>query len=272
MVLLGTVALLLVPATAPAQMLRNYQFGGFRGGYYGYSPGFYYGTMPGSYGYGGYYSPYSWNYPPGYTTYGSGSYPNYARGNYNWGGYTYPNSAATDFYYNTPSMGSSYGAGYPYDMGSSYAYGARAGGTRDAAVLNVRLPDANAEVFVDGKATRQRGTWREFESPPLDPAKSYSYEVRAVWTENGKQVERTKTVPVKANGVATVDFTPAASNSRVDEIDRDRRGTDIDRERRGTDTDRARPKGDTNPRPGSGTKPPDTGTRPPDTDRPPDKQ
>jgi uncharacterized protein (TIGR03000 family) len=234
MVLLGAAALLLVPATAPAQMLRN--FGGFRGGYYGYSPGYYYGTMPGYYGGYGYYSPYSWNYSPGYTTYGSWTYPNSAWGNY----------------YNTPSMPSSYGAGYPYDMGSSYSYGAPARGTRDAALLDVRLPDANAEVFVDGKATQQRGTLREYESPPLDPAKNYSYEVRARWTENGKQVERTKTVPVKANGVATVDFTSAAPKPRVDEIDRDRRAPE---------TDRDRPKGDT--RPGSGTKPPDT-SRPPD--------
>jgi uncharacterized protein (TIGR03000 family) len=213
--LLGAAALLLVPATAPAQMLRN--FGGFRGGYYGYSPGFYNYGVPGYYGY---YSPYTWTYSPGYTNYGSGTYPNYAWGNYNWGGYTSPSYSATDFYYNTPPMSSSYGSGYPYDVGPNYSYGARAAGTRDAAVLNVRLPDPNAEVFVDGNATRQRGTWREFESPPLDPAKDYSYEVRARWTENGRSVERTKTVPVKANGTATVDFTAAAPTPRVDEIDK----------------------------------------------------
>jgi uncharacterized protein (TIGR03000 family) len=127
----------------------------------------------------------------------------------------------TDLYYNTPAMSSYYGSGYSADAGGYYSYGAPArADTRDSAQLNVRLPDPNAEVWVEGKRTQQRGTWREYQSPPLNPDKSYTYEVRARWTENGKDVERTKTVPVRANGVATVDFTSAASNSRVDEIDK----------------------------------------------------
>jgi uncharacterized protein (TIGR03000 family) len=225
-VLLGAAALLLVPAAASAQV----RFGGgrFGGGYYGgYSPGMYnYGYAPGFYGNYGY-SSYGGGYYPGYSTYGSGYYPGSVWGNYNRGSYygngsTYPGYGATDFYSSgSAGMSSYYGPGTMPDAG--YSYGARAGAeTRDSVRLNVRLPDPNAEVWVEGKRTEQRGTSREFVSPALNPDKSYTYEVRARWTENGKDVERTKTVPVRANGTVTVDFTSSAGNSRVDEIDKDR--------------------------------------------------
>jgi uncharacterized protein (TIGR03000 family) len=256
--LFGASALLLVPAAASAQY--RFGMGGYRGGYSGYSPGYYnsFGYSPGYYSSYGY-SPYGSGYYPGYSTYGGWSNPGYAWGNYNTGGYyggayTAPGYAATDFYYNTPGASSYYGSGYAGDMGSSYAYGNRTGaGVRDAALLNVRLPDPNAEVWVDGKQTRQRGTWREYESPPLNPDRNYTYEVRARWTENGRTEEQTRTVPVRANGVATVDFTAPANNSRVDEINAGQRGTGSE-------------KGQTAPEK-KGTNPP-AGTTPPDAKRP----
>jgi uncharacterized protein (TIGR03000 family) len=208
-VLLGAAALLLVPAAASAQVSIN--IGRYGGGYYGAMPGFYYGSMPGYYTYG--YSPYSYStygYSP-YSTYGGWSYPSYTWGNY----YTYPNYATNSYYSSAPPATSYYGPGYSYGTPP-------AAETRDNALLNVRLPDANAELWVEGKLTQQRGTNREFSSPPLTPGKNYTYEVRARWTENGKQVERTRTVPVRANATATVDFTAPANNSRVDEIDKGR--------------------------------------------------
>jgi uncharacterized protein (TIGR03000 family) len=205
--LFGAAALLLVPATASAQVSIN--IGRYGGGYYGTMPGYYYGTMPGYYGYSPYSTYGAWQYPGtiwGSYTRGAYTIPNYA--------YTVPNYAATDFYYNAPAMSSS-------GAGSYYSYGAPAEAeTRDSVRLNVRLPDPNAEVWVEGKLTNQRGTLREFVSPPLNPDKSYTYDVRARWTENGKDVERTRTVPVRANGNITVDFTAPANNSRVDEIDK----------------------------------------------------
>ncbi len=262
-VALGAAAFLLVPAVASAQV--RFGMGGYRGGYSGYSPGYYNnGYAPGYYGY----AP-GWNsYSPGYTTYGGYPYPGYSwrSGGYV-EGYNYPSYGTTDFYYNTPATSSYYGSGYAGDVGSSYQYGTRSGASvRDAALLNVRVPDANAEVWVEGKLTQQRGTWREYESPALNPDKSYTYEVRARWTENGKTVERTKTVPVKANGVATADFTASANNSRVDDIDRGRDdnrrtnpGADTNRTNPGTNNspNRTNPGTDANPRPGGGNR---TGT------------
>jgi len=244
-VLLGAAVLLLAPATSSAQV-RFGRFGGYSGGYSGYSPGYsMYGYSPYGSGYssGVYYPGYS-PYYPGYSNYGAWSYPNYS----------YPNYSARD-YYSAPGMSYSNWPAYSSDT-SSYSYGAPASTTvRDTAQLNVRLPDPNAEVWVEGKRTEQRGTQREFVSPPLNPDKNYTYEVRARWTENGQERERTKTVAVRANSTATIDFT-TATNSRVDDIDGDRRQKSDDRTRPGSDK----------PRPGDSKE--GTRTRPPDNPPP----
>jgi uncharacterized protein (TIGR03000 family) len=272
--LLVGAAVLLLPATGSAQ----FRTGNFRAG--SFAPAPFYGYYPGYNSYG--YSPYSWGYgsPNAYSysprSYGYGNAwnsPGYAWGNYsNWGspGYAPPTVFSSDYYFNPGST-----PGY-FDRapgaGETYSYGARAGAGQDnSALLNVRLPDANAQVWVEGDLTRQRGTWREYVSPPLDPNKKYTYDVRARWTENGREVERTRTVPVQANGVATVDFTAAGDNRP--------RGEDIDRGGKSRPSDSARPPDTTTPPAGTqrpGTTPPGD-TRPPDTTkpggtRPPDRQ
>jgi uncharacterized protein (TIGR03000 family) len=77
----------------------------------------------------------------------------------------------------------------------------------DTAILKVQLP-ANAKLFF-GKteATNQSGAMRLFRSPSLDPGSNYQYDLRAQWTENGRTVERTRTVPIRANDIVNVDFT-----------------------------------------------------------------
>jgi uncharacterized protein (TIGR03000 family) len=93
---------------------------------------------------------------------------------------------------------------------SYYSYGEapRAAGTNTARV-NVRVPDPGARVWIEGQLTQQRGERREFVSPALEPGSGYRYEVRARWTENGRDVEQTRSVAVRANGVANVDFSTA---------------------------------------------------------------
>ncbi len=299
--LVAATALLLLPETSQAQFGLN--LGGRRGGVsvgsgyggYGYGNPGYGGYGYGNPGYGGYnqfgyggngyggynqfgYGGYNRGYPslgnsyaPGY--YGSNSYPGASSG------YTYGNPA---YNYGTPaySPGSS---GFVYPDSSSGSYNGMTAGTggtnysygnmspsmpaQNAARLNVRVPSANAEVWVEGTRTQQQGTWREFVSPALSPEKSYTYEVKARWMEGGSPVERTREVSVKANGVATVDFTTANrsdtdrnSNEKMRDTDRnrnenlrdgdrprshndvsdpaspERRGTGTDLERRGTDT------------------------------------
>jgi uncharacterized protein (TIGR03000 family) len=267
--LLGVAALLLAPAVGSAQIgIRvgtPYGFG-YSPGYYNFSPTY----SAGYYSYG--YFPYRWGYSAPYVgTYSTppytGTYSNYYYPGSAWSSFygTYPNYTGSGYYGSYPTWSGSYPTysysslprsyfnpsttysyANPSDTGSYYSYGAAPSPqVSDTALVNIRLPDANAEVWVEGQQTRQRGTWREYISPPLNPDKNYVYDIRARWTENGKEVERTRTVPVQANGVATVDFTAPENKSRVDETDRGR----------------------TSPRPGTEAKPGDR--RPGDKDRPP---
>jgi uncharacterized protein (TIGR03000 family) len=71
------------------------------------------------------------------------------------------------------------------------------------------VPDPNARVFFDDAPTQQQGTDRVFTTPPLDPNKTYSYTVRATWTENGREINRSKDVRVQPGRTAMVDFRAA---------------------------------------------------------------
>lgn len=76
----------------------------------------------------------------------------------------------------------------------------------DAAVhLVVEVPQG-AEVIIDGAATRQTGTVREFVSPSLTPGHTYVYELHARWTDGGRAVEQTRVVEVQAGARQKVTF------------------------------------------------------------------
>jgi uncharacterized protein (TIGR03000 family) len=66
---------------------------------------------------------------------------------------------------------------------------------------------ADAEVWFDGEPTRQKGTLRHFNTPPLTPDKKLTYEVRARWTRDGKPTEETRRLHVRANEWLHLDFT-----------------------------------------------------------------
>jgi uncharacterized protein (TIGR03000 family) len=75
------------------------------------------------------------------------------------------------------------------------------------ASLRVLMPVPGATLTIDGAETRQTGQARVFESPPIDPAKDYSYTVVAKWMPNNyTTVIRTRVVPVKAGRTAEVDL------------------------------------------------------------------
>jgi uncharacterized protein (TIGR03000 family) len=81
-----------------------------------------------------------------------------------------------------------------------------------AAVLRVRVP-ADAEVWVDGVRTGQRGALRAFVSPPLAEGHHFYYDLLALWVEDGKAVAQRRKVPVFPGDRLTVDFlgsSPAA--------------------------------------------------------------
>jgi uncharacterized protein (TIGR03000 family) len=79
------------------------------------------------------------------------------------------------------------------------------------AALRVLLP-AGAELWIGDSPTAQRGAERQFVTPPLEGGRNLVYELRARWTEQGRGVERTRTVPVFPGDRVTVDFlTPGAA-------------------------------------------------------------
>jgi uncharacterized protein (TIGR03000 family) len=80
----------------------------------------------------------------------------------------------------------------------------------NAAMIAVRVP-ANAELWFNGHKTSQSGQVRQFETPSLDPAQEYTYEVRARWTENGHNVNRARRLSVHAGDRLGVNFIGSGS-------------------------------------------------------------
>jgi uncharacterized protein (TIGR03000 family) len=72
--------------------------------------------------------------------------------------------------------------------------------------VRIRVPEG-ARLWVDGQATKQTGSQREFETPPLQPGSTYQYSIKAQWSKDGQTVERTLPVRVRANRTTAVDFT-----------------------------------------------------------------
>jgi uncharacterized protein (TIGR03000 family) len=74
--------------------------------------------------------------------------------------------------------------------------------------LNVLLP-TEAKLYVQGVPMTLRGSYREFVSPPLIPGEDYSYNLRAIWNENGKEVARDQVLRVRPGETYSVDMTRA---------------------------------------------------------------
>jgi uncharacterized protein (TIGR03000 family) len=131
--------------------------------------------------------------------------PYYGRGFYRRGyGYDYGGYYPGQMIVTSPPAYGDYATAPMTGYESAYPSGAAA--TSNAAVVRVEVPDANAEVWFNGSKTRQKGTMREFESPPLEPGQDYTYKVRAHWTQDGRDFDQERTVHVQAGAQKEVDF------------------------------------------------------------------
>ena len=72
--------------------------------------------------------------------------------------------------------------------------------------IRVQVP-AQARVWFDNQPTNQTGPVRNFESPPLTPGQEYRYTVRAIWSENGHEIQRQQVVSFPAGDPVSIDFT-----------------------------------------------------------------
>src|SRR5262245_10523041 len=86
-----------------------------------------------------------------------------------------------------------------------------AGGAQDKrpapATIEVRCLPA-AELFFDGTPTTQRGPMRRFFTPPLERGFTYTYELTARWTTDGKPHKESRTINVRAGETTNVDLLP----------------------------------------------------------------
>jgi uncharacterized protein (TIGR03000 family) len=109
-------------------------------------------------------------------------------------------------YYSPPAVAAASAVGPAGSSGADLA--------DNTAHIRMKLP-ANAEVWFEGVKTSQTGPVRDFVSPPLDSGKSFDYQIRVRWTENGQPVEQQRTVTVRANGWTVVDCTSPAPGQEM---------------------------------------------------------
>jgi len=188
----------------------------------------------------------------GYGGYGFGNqgFGNQGYGNqgYGWGGYnrgygsnyyggsgfgitlnpgrsSYYNGYYDRGYNSTPGY---YSGGTYYDSPSYYstapAYGSRSDGSYEssepmgALTVTVNVPRADAKVTFDGVTSTSTGTARSFQTSNLYEGRPYNFQVNASWMQDGKMVERSRTVSGLAGQSVSVDFnadrTPGVSNDR----------------------------------------------------------
>jgi uncharacterized protein (TIGR03000 family) len=185
---LAAAVILLVAGPAMAQPRRGYYGGYLHGGFYGgYAHGGYYAPH-----YGGYYHHYGY-YPGHY-----GYYPRHY--GYYWGynPWYYPGYYYSPGYYAYGGLPSGYQAFYPSTVDAP-------AGVDQVVHFNIRMP-ADAKIWFGEEKTTQTGSSREFVTPPLAPGNEYTYEVRAQWTENGRNVTQSRRVSVRAGERVSITF------------------------------------------------------------------
>jgi uncharacterized protein (TIGR03000 family) len=172
------------------------RFGGYHGGFY-----------RGGYGYSHAYPHFGYrNYYPYYGLYG------YSPSYYDTYPYAWSDPGYTGSYtYVAPSYPDSYATVTPPASGYQSYYYAPAQPDRTAHVT-VNVPP-NAQVWFEGVKTTSTGAVREYQSPSLKPGSRYTYEVRARWMANGKEVTQTQRVGVTAGARVNVRFPEAAAQT-----------------------------------------------------------
>jgi uncharacterized protein (TIGR03000 family) len=76
--------------------------------------------------------------------------------------------------------------------------------------LKILVPQDDAELQIEGKATKPTGATREFETPELEVGKPYEYTFSVTWRPNNYTVlTRTKSLEFKGGEDVTADLTKA---------------------------------------------------------------
>jgi uncharacterized protein (TIGR03000 family) len=174
-------------AATPASAQRWGRGQGYYDGAYGsnYAPGYYGSGYYGSGYYGSGYGGNRWNRSY-YSPWGYGSNTYYMPSSYAIDDTGYNNFGYTSFYSDDMTTGND-------------------GIAPDAALVAVRLP-ADAELWFDQDKTFQTGNLRTFVTPALKSDADNTYQMKALWVQDGKAVEHTRRVHVAPGARVLVDF------------------------------------------------------------------
>jgi uncharacterized protein (TIGR03000 family) len=73
------------------------------------------------------------------------------------------------------------------------------------ALMSFEVP-RDAEIYIDGGKSIQTGVYRSFTTPPIQPGKVETHEIKVRWMVKGKPVERTRKVELHPGDVLTFDY------------------------------------------------------------------
>jgi uncharacterized protein (TIGR03000 family) len=134
------------------------------------------------------YGPYSYYYPYADSY---GAYADYGYGPHG-GNYYAPDSGDYHYYYAPDAVEQPASPASPQDANTA----------RIVAIL----PDPQAELFIDGEPTRQKGSERLFVTPALERGKEYHYTLRCTWPSNGQKAEKTMNITIRPGYQTVVNF------------------------------------------------------------------
>jgi uncharacterized protein (TIGR03000 family) len=77
--------------------------------------------------------------------------------------------------------------------------------------VEVLLPDANADLWLNGQKMSATGASRLFYTPPLEPGRVYHNDLTASWNQDGRRVNAQRKADVCAGDAYVVDFTRPAT-------------------------------------------------------------
>lgn len=114
------------------------------------------------------------------------------------------------YYYGGPVYGAYYpGYAYAYPPPVTYvpAPVVAAEPAGSPARVTVLLPDAHAELLIQGQHMNSVGKVRTFSSQALQPGREYTYSLTMHTPVGGQLVEDNRQIHIRAGSIVTVDFT-----------------------------------------------------------------
>ncbi len=86
------------------------------------------------------------------------------------------------------------------------------------ATIDITVPNSGAQVFIQDRLLDQDTEVRKFVSPPLVADQRYSYDIRAVWSENGRPVNASRQLIIRSGERQAVVFREGEGTGTTSEL------------------------------------------------------